>query len=348
MRAWLVLLLVPLAGCFDADPPPPAGDEPDERTLAARALDDAPPIDWDVSGAVDWWEHISTEYPKHDANTPFNQFLRQYLIDELTRIGMNVEVRSYATSYAGVDLPNVEQPLLQYHVVIGTKQGNVDERIGLVAHYDTQTTTVMGAYDDASGVAAQFHICEAMAKNELNHTLACIFFDAEERGLVASQKYVEDAVVTGEHPYDYVLGYDMTGINWPGHEWNMYMMTGPDEDIPWLVRLGQEVMHVHQGYPIGDQAAGVSGVTVLDTHDRNSDERRFKEVGIPIYRFAGGRNAADYPQYHQPQDTVEYVYEFVDGRPNFEAGFRTIVEGSYATAMVLDAYSPDQLRAAYS
>ena len=86
---------------------------------------------------------------------------------------------------------------------------------------------------------------------------------------------------------------------------------------------------------------------VLDVHDRNSDERRFKEAGIPIYRFAGGRNAADYPQYHMPMDTVEFVYDFAGSKANFQAGFSTIIEASYHTILVLDAFSPETLQAAY-
>jgi len=346
VRPWMTLLiLLPIAGCLDDEAPPVVPEVADDRTPAQRALADVPAMQFDIGEAILWWEDIATNYPKHDSNLPTNQLLREHLIAELQSIGMSVEVRSYATSYLGQELPNVEQAMLQYHAIIGTKAGNVDERIGLVAHYDTQTATIMGAYDDASGVAAQFHICKALAQVELNHTLACIFFDAEERGLVASQKYVEDAVATGQHRYDYVLGYDMTGINWPGHDWSMYMMTGPEDDVPWLQHLGQEIMHEQLGYPMGGNS---SGVVVLDTHDRNSDEMNFKRAGIPIYRFAGGRHAADYPQYHKPQDTVEYVYEFVSGCANFEKGFTTIVEASYHTALALDAESPASLRSAYS
>ena len=90
----------------------------------------------------------------------------------------------------------------------------------LVSHYDTQTATVHGAYDDKSGVAAQFHICKALAQLPMNKTLACVFFDAEEQGLIARARYVEDIQdETDEYVYDHVLGYDMTGINWPGHDW---------------------------------------------------------------------------------------------------------------------------------
>ncbi len=294
-------------------------------------MDDAASQDlsFDVKAAVDWWEHVATAYPKHDSNLPTNLQLRDHLANELRRIGLEVEIRSYAATPLGVPVPDAGNERAQYHVVIGTKAGTSPDRLGLVAHYDTQAATIHGAYDDASGVAAQFHICEQLAQVDMDHTLSCVFFDAEEQGLQGSLAYVNDAVASGEHVYDVVFGYDMTGINWPGHDWKMYVMTGPAEAVPLLQPMAQQVLHAELGYPEW-------GVEVLDTHDRNSDERRFKEMGIPIYRFAGGRNAADYPQYHRPDDTVEFVYGFVGARANFEAGFQAIVEGSIALALEAD------------
>jgi Zn-dependent M28 family amino/carboxypeptidase len=212
-----------------------------------------------------------------------------------------------------------------------------------VSHYDSQTATVMGAYDDMSGVAAEFSICKALAHVPMERTLACIFFDGEERGLVASEHYVQDAVKDGDegYVYDLVMGYDMTGLNWPGYStWKMYVMTGPVDDVPALVPFANGLMHTTLGYPD-------SGVEVLDVHDRNSDERNFKEAGVPILRFAGGRNAADYDQYHKPLDTVDHVYQTAGGRGNFEKGFATIVEASYTTALAFDHTSMAELHATY-
>lgn len=330
--AWVLLVTITLAGCAASDD----AEEPTQEASTAAfdpaaVLAGAPALDFDVEAAVDWWEHISTQYPKHDSWTPQNGEVRAHIIAELEASGFEVEVRTYhATPRDLVPAPEVEP--LEIHAVVGLIEGqeNPDHRIGLVSHYDTQAATIHGAYDDKSGVATQFHICKALAQVPMNKTLACIFFDAEEQGLVASERYVDD-IQDEDYTYDFVLGYDMTGINWPGHDWKMYVMTGGADHVPYLKPLAEQVMHGNDtlAYPR-------EGVEVLDTHDRNSDEMNFKRAGIPIYRFAGGRNAADYPQYHMPQDTVEYVYDFVDGRENFEKGFTTIVEGSYHLALALD------------
>ncbi len=298
-------------------------------------LAQVPPMDFDIKGAVNWWEHISTAFPKHDSYTPQNDAIRDHLVRELEAIGMSVEVRTYQALPRDPAPVPAANPVTEVDAIIATKKGTgqgngTEHRIGLVSHYDTQAATVHGAYDDKSGVATSFHICKAFAAVPLNKTLTCIFFDAEEQGLIASARYVEDiADEADDYVYDFVIGYDMTGINWPGHEWKMYVMTGPADDVPVLQPFAQQILHGHLQYP-------TSGVEVLDVHDRNSDERRFKEAGIPIYRFAGGRHAADYDQYHMPLDTVEHVYEVVGGRANWEAGFTTIVEGSYHLIWALD------------
>lgn len=341
---WLAALLVAgaAAGCSSSPAKAPAASAGD--ALLARVTAGLPPIQWDVKAQVDWWADIATNYPKHDANTPENAMLRQHIVAAMQALGFQVEVRHYVDRLQGADAPaSTEQTDL--YAVVATKQGTTmpAHRLGLVSHYDSQSGTVNGAYDDMSGVAAEYSICKALSKVPMDRTLACIFFDGEERGLVASEHYVAETVKDPATPYTYdlVMGYDMTGLNWPGYPtWKMYVMTGPVDDVPALVPFANGIMHTTLGYPD-------SGVEVLDVHDRNSDERNFKEAGVPILRFAGGRNAADYDQYHKPLDTVDHVYQVAGGRTNFEKGFATVVEASYTTALAFDRTSLAELHAAY-
>lgn len=347
VRGAIVLVLgLIVAGCTSSSQPPA-----ETPTLAAQLQAGLPPISWDPDAAIAWWEDIATNYPKHDSNTPTNEALRERLVSDLEALGLAVEVRAYASELQGVVLPDALGARL--HAVVATKPGTSmpDHRIGLVSHYDTQTLTIHGAYDDASGVAADFHICKALAQVPMDRTLACIFFDGEERGLVASREYVKDVVLDGDegYVYDYILGYDMTGINWPGHPWKMYAMVGAlwaeagnvdSADVSPLYPFAQDLLNTVLGYP-------TDGVEVLPDSHRNSDERRFKEAGVPVIRFAGGLNASDYPQYHMPLDTVDYVYDFTQGPANFQAGFSAIVEASYVTALVLDRTDLATVAAAY-
>lgn len=359
MRVLVLLLLAPaFAGCLADEPAP---DDTATSSYAAGLHAGTPPIAWDPDAAIAWWEDIATNYPKHDAYTPMNALLRERIVADLQALGLDVEVRAYPGSASvpspdpavpsSVDLPASEQTML--YAIVATRPGTElpDHRIGLVSHYDTETLTVHGAYDDASGVAADFHICKALAQVPMRHTLACIFFDGEEQGLVASREYVEDVVLAADegYVYDFVLGYDMTGINWPGHPWSLYAMAGELWSVPGdadsaevspVYPFAQDLLNGVLGYP-------ADGVEVLAESHRNSDERRFKEAGVPILRFAGGLNASDYDQYHMPLDTVDHVYEFAGGAANFKAGFSAIVEASYATALALDKTTLEELRQAY-
>ncbi|MFA5944640.1 MAG: M28 family peptidase [Candidatus Thermoplasmatota archaeon] len=347
MKRVLALLLVSgtLAGCITDEVASPGPAALIERTTAGL-----PPLQWDVKTDVDWWEDIATNYPKHDSNLPTNTMLRERLVDDLRALGLDVEVRQYAGVLQGQQLP--EAPGTELYAIVATKVGTTmpDHRIGLVSHYDTQTLTIHGAYDDASGVAADYSICKALAQVRMERTLACIFFDGEERGLAASQAYVQDVVLDGDegYVYDFVLGYDMTGINWPGHSWKLYAMAGavwdrpvdPDPEVSPLYPFAQDLLNGAFGYP-------PEGLEVLPDSHRNSDERRFKEAGVPIIRFAGGLNATDYDQYHMPLDTVDHVYEVTAGRANFEAGFAAVVEAGYSTALALDRTSFAEIAAVY-
>ena len=347
----ILLLVVPLAGCLADGGGTPGGEAPEPATgsFAAGLHAGLPPIDWDRTAAIDWWEDIATNYPKHDSYLPTNTMLRERLVSDLEGLGLDVEVRAYPGDVQGQAL---DTPATMLYAIIATKPGTTlpDHRIGLVSHYDTEALTIHGAYDDASGVALDFHLCKALAPVPMARTLACIFFDGEEQGLVASREYVEDVVLAGDegYVYDLVLGYDMTGINWPGHAWKLYAMAGElwdgpgdsDPEVSPVYPFAQDLLHGVLGLPY-------EGVEVLPDSHRNSDERRFKEAGVPILRFAGGRNATDYDQYHMPLDTVEHVYEVTQGRPNFEAGFGAIVEASYAVALAFDRTDLDALHAAY-
>lgn len=334
-----------LAGCItgqDADEP----DDPASGTARAALLAhlaSIPEPEFDRVAAVDWWEDFVTTYTKRDNSFPNNALAAEHIRSDLVAAGYDTQIIEYEWD-RGTGLPG---DAVTVRVVEGIKPGtaNPDEWVGLISHYDTQTATIEGAYDDGSGVAVEMSLCNLLAEVETNKTIACLFFDAEELGLVGSQLYVQDKIAEGDEDfvYDQAFGYDMVGLNWPGYDaWKMYVMAGLDTP-----ELGGHMLE-HLAFLnvtlfefLGAKLNVTSeGVEVLDVHDRNSDERRFKEEGVPIGRFAGGRNASDYPEYHRPGDTAEYVYEYAGGRENFEKGYEMIVLSSYYTILAYDQYDP--------
>lgn len=312
----------------------------------------APPLTgFDRAAAVDEWERFVYAYPKRDWTFPHNHAAAEFLREELEEAGFTAEVLSFTAEAALVSYFGVEQKVNgPVQVVRGTKMGDdPTHRFALVAHYDTVTATTMGAYDDASGTMVELDVCRHLAKVKTNRTIDCLFFDAEERGLQASKAYVKAyrEGQLGDFTYDLAFGYDMTGINWPGYPaWPLYVMVGTQaKDHPELENL-TEPLHAFLDFTLREfldervvPGAG-RGVSILDVHDRNSDEQSFKKQGVPVVRFTGLRNAADYPQYHQPNDTPPYVYEYAGGKENFAQGFEFAVLASYYAILGFDAFDP--------
>jgi hypothetical protein len=87
-----------------------------------------------------------------------------------------------------------------------------------------------------------------------------------------------------------------------------------------------------QTWPFGVEG----GLCVCGPNVRNSDERSFADKGFFTMRWTGMHDAADYPGYHQPWDTVPLMEEVAGGRENLEQGTENTFLSAYYTAMVLD------------
>ena len=343
--ALLVVALLAAVGCVT----PTTGEE-DARGTAASVLPDladlAPPV-VDTARARMWWEEFVMNTPYRHTGTPTNFQASDILEAALAEAGYETRVIYYIPPQVrGAPLPvSGESPVATgIRTIIGIKPGTTqpDHVVGWVAHYDSNQATVYAAYDDGSGTAVALELARILATYENEKTLMPIFFDAEEIGLVASEAFVKQALGEGEWTFDMVIGHDMTGINCPGHEWPMYQMVGEnfaEQLLPIEEEIYRDVMKVDYAMApleVTQDDAPDACVVILDGHDRNSDERNFKEANVPILRMAGGRKAADYPAYHLPNDTVEYVYEFAGGPENYEKGLGLTVEASWWNVVVFD------------
>lgn len=333
-------LVLPLfAGCLSPADVPDVGApiSTDPRNTIFDVLNQIPAPEFDAVHAVDAWETFVWTHPKRDFGSPTNPMAAQWLRDRLERAGYETEI---------LMLPfNDTIPNAQVRIVRGTLATNdTTHRLGLVAHYDGEAATIQAAYDDGAGTIAQLSICELLAENRahLKHTVDCLFFDAEEMGLVASRAYVKAYQAQDEFHYDAVFGYDMTGINWPGHAWKLWTYVGVKKvDQDHLLSPTTDFLNITlRDFFDGVLPGAKEGIEVRAGNPRNSDEQSFSRIGIPAIRFAGGQKAADYPHYHMPTDTIPAVYEFVGGRANFEKGMDAVVRASYYTILGVDKFNP--------
>jgi hypothetical protein len=341
-----LLLAAALAGCAASHAPSPAPAAPLLERTAARV----PALQDNATAAVDWWSSFVQTYTLRNAFLPNNAAARDHIAAGLAQAGYRVRILQYPASVRGQQLPGTAGPLL-VNVVEATKPGASNRTLALGAHYDNASPgvsqapgTIQAAYDNGAGTATLYDLCLALAKVPTRHTIACLFFDGEELGTVGSLAYVADT----SHPVpDYYLGFDMTGLNWPGIDvtaagkasWKLYAWTGP-EFADALFPYVNGTLHQVLGYPL-------AGAEAFKFNDRNSDEASFAQAHIPTVRFAGGRHAGDYAQYHMPGDTVDYVYQFAGGRDRFEKGMGTVVRTAWQVALGLDQVTLDDLKAEY-
>lgn len=338
MRAALLAAMVLLAaGCVTT---PPADDSGGAAAASVLPdLTDVPAPAIDTGRARMWWEEFVQNHPERHTGSPTNVQAAEQLERDLAEAGYDARTFYFVPSdLRGVPLPTGGASPFEngIRVVVGVKPGSTQpERVvSWVAHYDSNQATVYAAYDDGSGTAVAMELARALASYNNSKTLMPIFFDAEEIGLVASNEFVKQAMASEEYKFDIVIGHDMTGVNCPGHEWPMYQFAGENfADV--LVPI-EEALYTRLGYDWGSGEDAKNCIVILDVADRNSDERRFKEAGVPVIRMAGGRKATDYPAYHKPDDTIEFLYNFVGGPENYEKGLRTVLEASYWNAVVFD------------
>ena len=341
MRLPSVLALVAvaatvLAGCSDPTPAP-AGDDAEAPALGlphrlAAGLEPMPA--WDAATGLDYWETFSTTFVGRNAFSPTNELAAADLASQLAAAGFDARVEDYpvCTPLLGDPCAPAAAGPASVNVVVAVKPGTTDpgHAIALGAHYDNQAT-IQAAYDNGSGTAMVVETCKHLAQLELAKTLVCLLFDAEEIGVVGSSSFVADP--PADVPaIDFYLGYDMVGLNWPGFtDWKLYNWVGADhaDDLhPFVNATVTEVL----GWP-------AAGAEVFPFNDRNSDEAVFIAAGIPSIRFAGGRTASDYPEYHTPNDTVDFVESYAGGRDVYAAGFGAILEESTLLVRMLDRTS---------
>lgn len=354
----IILVASGLSGCLvEETTGAPAQASPQDATPDAKLLallGSLPPPEFDRMKAVDWWERFVKNNDMRQWPLPKNVAAAVALEAELKASGFQTRIMYHGAPYPAGQ-PPIDLPV-GFMVVQGLKGGTAakDHRLALIAHFDTVPTTQQGAYDDGSGTAAELEICKLLAKVPTNKTIECLFFNNEENGLLASQAYTNWYVQNKpQWVWDQGFGYDMTGLNWPGYaKWKLFAMVGTQHDSLRAYTDAHAAFLDVLAYDFLGPKMNVTtdGVEVLKVHDRNSDEQSFKRIGIPVVRFAGGRRAADYPQYHKSDDTVEFVYRFAcecsdlaKGKEAFAAGYEMVVLASYYTILAYDRYDPKAL-----
>ncbi len=210
--------------------------------------------------------------------TEANDRARQYIIDELQKMGFDARVQ-----VADARRPELG---LTVHVqnIIAVKRGARPDAIALVSHYDSSAYAPGGA-DDGLGVAAGLEAARVLTARAMQHTLAVIVTDGEEAGLMGAAALDADPIARQLGAY---LNVEAVGSAGP----SLLFETGPGNS--WVVDAWARSAPEPRG--------GSFAVEIYRRIPNDTDFSMLKRLGVPGLNFA---SIADGYAYHTARDTAD-------------------------------------------
>jgi hypothetical protein len=221
----------------------------------------------------------------HPFGSPAQNAVRQYIVDQLTALGVPARVEALPVSRDA----RGGYPLAAGIVrdVIATVPGSENTRpLVMLGHYDS-VPGGPGAADDGEGVAVLLEALRALRSGTpLRNDVIFLFTDGEEAGLLGAKAFVDaHASLAG-----LALNFESRGSSGPA------MMFETSKGNGWLVR------HLAQAapYPVANSLS----YEVYQLLPNDTDLTVFKQAGIPGMDFAF---IGDVTNYHTRIDDVAHI-----------------------------------------
>lgn len=216
----------------------------------------------------------------------------------------------------------IRQEILQSQNVVGVLEGSdpklKDEYIIYSAHYDhvgigkpdaVGDSIYNGARDNAIGTAAVLSMAKNLAKYPTKRSALFILFTGEEMGLLGSQYYVQNPILSLDQMI-YCFNTDGGGYN------NTSLAT-----IAGLNRTTAKDKMIYGAKTFGLKALDIDEVAPEEGLFDRSDNVSFAKVGIPAPTYSTGFDAFDdeiNKYYHQAADEADsldydYLVKFYQG-----------------------------------
>ena len=304
-------------------------------------LDALPAPDYNGDQIFEGLKSFVNAYPYRLTGGPTELAAGQFLVDQTRALGYQSTIYTLTPDGATeACAPNVTCTAAGLKAVVAIKQGTTrpNEWITFLGHYDTVPNTIYGAYDNGAGTNFINYLAKEFANVQTNRSLAFVWFNGEEEGLLASELYADYLKNVRNQSITAALGFDMVGIAYP-----VATTTANNCLCMWygaglanrFVPLLRHVNFEYLGFPESLRQVWIQG-----QNSRNSDERSFANVGYPTMRWAGMRTAASYPAYHRETDTIEQIITSSGGETFYEAGIENTLKSVYYTALTLDNHVP--------
>ncbi len=239
--------------------------------------------------AVRAMKHVEVIAAKtHPVGTPELAEVRNYIINELKKIGLQPEIQTGVRTNDSTGFLSFVPYSGELNNITARLEGaeNSGQDIVLVAHYDT-TLGGPGAADDTSGVAVLLETARALiSSNPLKNDIVFLFTDGEEAELLGSKLFAEESELMKN--ISLVVNVESRGNRGPS------IMFESSQGNRWLIKEFLKAAPDSVAYSFTTDAYKlVSNVT---------DFTPFLEAGKSGFNLA---NLSGLEIYHNPQDTPE-------------------------------------------
>ena len=219
----------------------------------------------------------------HPFGSSANDVAREYLVAQLTTLGLSPEVRE------GVGIRNSPRQVVigSTHNIVGRLKGTGSSgAILLMAHYDS-VYRGPGAADDGAGVAAILESVRALrARPPLKNDLIVLFTDGEEVGLLGAEAFA--ASDPNMKDVGVILNFEARGDQGPSLLFETSMKNAA------LIRAVSD----SSPYPVGSSLF----YSLYKLLPNSTDVTVFRPYRIPALNFAFGQG---FDAYHTRLDTVK-------------------------------------------
>lgn len=218
----------------------------------------------------------------HPSGTAELGLVRERLLAELTSLGLAPAVQR---GVACNDMFGVCAELANVLAIVPGKKERV--RLALLAHYDS-VPAGPGAGDDGQGTATLLEIARALRAAPADESVALVFTDGEELGLLGARLFVREHPLVAE--LDIVINVEARGTRGP----SLMFETTPGS--AWLVELYAQAAE----HPVTSSLFPA----VYRTLPNDTDFSIFARRGLQGLNFAfiGGVE-----NYHTPRDSIRNV-----------------------------------------
>lgn len=256
--------------------------------LLARPADplpgDAPAAEFSATRAMQHVNFLAAQ--PRPIGSIAHDVARDYLVEELRRLGLDTQVQDATVSYLRASRPGTSRFARVRNVIARLPGSGGGQSLLLMAHYDSRPLTP-GAGDDASGTATLLETARALAGTSgFRNDIIFLFTDGEESGLFGAQAFFRDHPLASE--VGTVLNFEARGSRGP------VLMFQSSPGSAGLIRT------------LSGHAKQPSGTSLADAIYRRMPNDT--DFSISLEHGKAGMNFAyldGFFDYHSPTDTPE-------------------------------------------